>query len=190
MKKKFIVVVVILVFLLVIILLTSQQKKYVAVPSNTHPYTNHQRNLEATVSALMVSSQKELARVQELSSQKHLSQQQQQELYITAQAAITNARAASDARPDVAATWINLSNVYQQFIGKDFQNADTFAIASLEEAIKAEPKSYLSYYQLGMLYLQLQDYAKAKEFLQQAFTLVPEKDTRKRSEINQQLQKL
>lgn len=98
------------------------------------------------------------------------SAQQQQTILALLQQSINSARAAATLSPLTPANWENLSQVYRSLIGVG-QNAEQFAIASLQQAIRLYPYNPRLYIALGGVFYQLGAYDQAINQFQIAVSL-------------------
>ncbi len=98
------------------------------------------------------------------------SAQQQQTILALLQQSINSARAAATLSPMTPANWENLSQVYRSLIGVG-QNAEQFAVASLQQAIRLYPYNPRLYIALGGIFYQLQAYDQAINQFQIAVSL-------------------
>lgn len=97
----------------------------------------------------------------------------QQTIVSLLQQSINSGRNAITLAPGSAANWENLSQVYRSLIGIS-QNADQFAIASLQQAILLDPYNPQLYIELGGIYYQLKQYDAAQNQFQVAVNLKPD----------------
>ncbi|HEA84648.1 MAG TPA: tetratricopeptide repeat protein [Candidatus Wildermuthbacteria bacterium] len=109
-------------------------------------------------------SQLYLARVNEISTREGLSDEDKQQLQITAASnSIASAQRAVQVAPENVANWNVQGFIYRNFIG--LEGAESFAIASYERVAELEPASPFSYTELGRVYvLQAQRLADSAEF--------------------------
>lgn len=98
------------------------------------------------------------------------SAQTQQTVLSLLQQSINSGRAASTLAPLTFANWVQLSLVYRNLIGVG-QNAESFSIASLQQAINLDPYNPNLYIQLGGIYYQLGLYEQAQNNFQIAVNL-------------------
>jgi len=98
------------------------------------------------------------------------SAQQQQTILALLQQSINSARAAATLSPMTPANWENLSQVYRSLIGVG-QNAEQFALASLQQAIVLYPNNPRLRISLGGIYYQLGLYDRAINEFQIAASL-------------------
>jgi len=101
------------------------------------------------------------------------SAQAQQTAISLIQQAITSARSATTLSPVNTLNWQNLASVYRSLIGFG-QNAESFAIASMQQAIVLDPTNPQEYLTLGGLYYQLGQYDNAIRQFQTAINLKPD----------------
>lgn len=101
------------------------------------------------------------------------SDQVQQTVSQLLQQAVANARTAVALAPVNAVNWDNLGQIYRSLIGVG-QNADQFAIATLNQAILLDPSNPLLRLELGGVYYQLQQYDAAQNQFQIAIQLKPD----------------
>lgn len=95
---------------------------------------------------------------------------QQQTIVALLQQSINSARAAATLSPLTSANWENLSQVYRSLIGVG-QNAEQFAVASLQQAIRLYPYNPRLYISLGGIFYQLGAYDQAINQFQIAASL-------------------
>ncbi|MEK7572085.1 MAG: tetratricopeptide repeat protein [Patescibacteria group bacterium] len=96
--------------------------------------------------------------------------QVQQNIVTMIQQAISSARGATTVAPFTSFNWNNLSSVYRSLIGFG-QNADQFAVVTLQQAIALDPSSPQQYVELGGIYYQLGQYDEAIRQFQIAIQL-------------------
>jgi len=101
------------------------------------------------------------------------STQVQQTVLTLLQQSINSARAATTLAPLTDVNWENLGQVYRNLINVG-QNADQFAIASMNQAIVLNPSNPLYYIELGGIYYQLGQYDLAANAFRQAVNLKPD----------------
>ncbi|MDE2588763.1 MAG: tetratricopeptide repeat protein, partial [Patescibacteria group bacterium] len=101
------------------------------------------------------------------------SAQAQQTAISLIQQAITAGRSATTISPINTLNWQNLASVYRSLIGFG-QNAENFAIASMQQAIVLDPTNPQEYLTLGGLYYQLGQYDNAIRQFQTAINLKPD----------------
>lgn len=83
---------------------------------------------------------------------------------------IDSARAASILAPASAVSWQNLSQVYKSLINVG-QNAEQFAVVTIQQAIALDPYNPNLYVELGGIFFQLRDYERAQQQFQIAVNL-------------------
>lgn len=124
-----------------------------------------------------VFSQTNLALANSLASQQPAgstpNQAIQQNITQLIQQSINAARAAATVAPQTYLNWQNLSSVYRGLIGFG-QNAESFAIATAQQAINLDPSNPQEYIILGGIYYQLQQWDNAQAQFQQAILLKPD----------------
>ncbi len=98
------------------------------------------------------------------------SAQVQQNVVTLLQQAIGSARNAVTVAPLTAINWENLGQIYRSLIGVG-QNADQFAVASLNQAIALDPYNPQLYVELGGIYYQLKQWDQAQAQFQTAISL-------------------
>lgn len=98
------------------------------------------------------------------------SAQQQQTIIALLQQSINSARAAATLSPLTSSNWENLSQVYRSLIGVG-ENAEQFAIASLQQSIRLYPYNPRLYIALGGIFYQLGAYDQAINQFQIAVSL-------------------
>ncbi len=98
------------------------------------------------------------------------SAQVQSTIYNLIQQGITTARTATSLAPESTVNWQNLASVYRALIGLG-QNADTFTIQALQQAIILDPTNPQEFINLGGVYFQLGQYDNAIRAFQQAINL-------------------
>jgi len=101
------------------------------------------------------------------------SAQTQQTVVTLLQQSINSGRNAITLSPGLAINWENLSQIYRSLIGIS-ENADQFAISSLEQAIAIDPTNPQLYIQLGGIYYQLNQFDAAQNQFQVAINLKPD----------------
>lgn len=98
------------------------------------------------------------------------SAQVQQNVVTLLQQSISSARNAVTVSPLTSLNWENLGQIYRSLIGVG-QNADQFAVASLNQAIALDPYNPQLYVELGGIYYQLQQWDQAQAQFQTAISL-------------------
>lgn len=86
---------------------------------------------------------------------------------------IINARAAVTLNQFKADSWANLAEVYRFILGQ-VKDAETWAIASYQRAIAADPQNSNYYFNLGSVFYALGNYDEAVRFFEQAINLKPD----------------
>lgn len=99
--------------------------------------------------------------------------QVQQNITTLIQQAINSARSATTIAPQTYLNWQNLSSIYRGLIGFG-QNAETFAIATAQQAINLDPNNPNQYISLGGIYYQLGQWDNAQNQFQIAIALKPD----------------
>lgn len=102
-----------------------------------------------------------------------VSPQVQQTVSQLLQQAVSNARTAVALAPVTAVNWENLASIYRNLIGVG-QNADQFAIATLNQAIALDPQNPLLRIELGGVYYQLGQFDAAQTQFAEAIRLKPD----------------
>lgn len=102
-----------------------------------------------------------------------ISQETQQTILTLIQQSITAGRNAVTVSPQTSLNWNNLSNIYRSLIGFG-QNADQFAVATNQEAIRLDPANPQQYINLGGIFYQLQQWDQAQNQFQIAIQLKPD----------------
>lgn len=97
----------------------------------------------------------------------------QQNITTLIQQSINSARAAVTVAPQTYLNWQNLSSVYRGLIGFG-QNAESFAIATTQQAIALDPNNPQEYITLGGIYYQLGQWDNAQTQFQIAISLKPD----------------
>jgi len=97
----------------------------------------------------------------------------QQNITTLIQQSIDAARNAATIAPQTYLNWQNLSTIYRGLIGFG-QNAESFAIASAQQAINLDPNNPQEYINLGGIYYQLGQWDNAQTQFQIAITLKPD----------------
>lgn len=97
-------------------------------------------------------------------------QQIQQNIVSLLQQSIASGRNAATLSPSTSQNWQSLSNIYRNLINVG-QNADQFAIATLNQAITLDPYNPQLYIQLGGIYYQLGQFEAAQTQFQTAVNL-------------------
>lgn len=101
------------------------------------------------------------------------SAQVQQTIYNLIQQSINSARQGAAVSPLTSANWQNLSSIYRSLIGFG-QNAESFAVASMQQAIALDPNNPALYVNLGGIYYQLGQWDLAQNQFQLAAQLKPD----------------
>lgn len=99
--------------------------------------------------------------------------QAQQNITTLIQQAINSARSATTIAPQTYLNWQNLSAIYRGLIGFG-QNAETFSIATAQQAINLDPNNPNQYISLGGIYYQLGQWDNAQNQFQIAIALKPD----------------
>lgn len=102
-----------------------------------------------------------------------ISQKTQQTILTLIQQSITSGRNAVTVSPQTSLNWDNLSNIYRSLIGFG-QNADQFAVATNQAAIRLDPANPQQYINLGGIFYQLQQWDQAQNQFQIAIQLKPD----------------
>ncbi len=97
----------------------------------------------------------------------------QQNITTLIQQSINAARAAVTIAPQTYLNWQNLSSIYRGLIGFG-QNAESFAIATAQQAINLDPNNPQEYITLGGIYYQMGQWDNAQTQFQIAITLKPD----------------
>lgn len=97
----------------------------------------------------------------------------QQTILTLTQQSINAGRQATLNSPQTAANWINLASIYRALIGFG-QNAEAFAIASAQQAVRLDPNNPNEYIDLGGIYYQLEQWDNAIVQFQNAVSLKPD----------------
>lgn len=97
----------------------------------------------------------------------------QKEITTLIQQSINSARNATIISPLTVTNWQNLGSIYKSLIGFG-QNAESFAIASDQQAIALDSKNPQNYITLGGVYYQLGQYDNAISAFQTAINLKPD----------------
>lgn len=98
------------------------------------------------------------------------SAQTQQNISALLQQSINSARNAVTLSPLTSVNWQNLAQIYRSLINVG-QNAENFAIASMNQAIALDPYNTQLYIQLGGIYFQLRQFDQAQNQFQVAINL-------------------
>lgn len=101
------------------------------------------------------------------------SAQTQQTIIALLQQSINSARASVTIAPNLQSNWLNLSQIYRNLINVG-QNAEQFAIVTLQQAIALDPYNPQLYIELGGIYYQLGNYDAAQNQFQIATRLKPD----------------
>lgn len=101
------------------------------------------------------------------------SAQVQQTVSQLLQQSVGNARTAVALAPISSVNWQNLGQIYRTLIGSG-QNADQFAIASINQAVLLDPANPLLRIELGGIFYQLQNYDAAQNQFQIAINFKPD----------------
>lgn len=99
--------------------------------------------------------------------------QVQQNITTLIQQSINSARAATTVSPQTYLNWQNLSSIYRGLIGFG-QNAESFSIATAQQAINLDPNNPQQYISLGGIYYQLGQWDNAQNQFQIAIALKPD----------------
>lgn len=105
-----------------------------------------------------------------VSNNSNPNQQVQQNIVQLLQQSIGSARNAVTLSPITSANWQNLGGIYRNLINVG-QNAEQFAIASINQAIALDPYNPQLYIQLGGIYYQLGQFEAAQTQFQTAVNL-------------------
>ncbi|EKD65202.1 MAG: SLEI family protein, partial [uncultured bacterium] len=97
----------------------------------------------------------------------------QQNIVTLIQQSINAARAAVTVAPQTYLNWQNLSSIYRGLIGFG-QNAESFAVATAQQAINLDPNNPQGYITLGGIYYQLGQWDNAQTQFQIAVSLKPD----------------
>lgn len=108
--------------------------------------------------------------VQRVAKDKKADPQTQQQIVVLIQQAISSARGATTIAPMNTFNWNNLSSIYRSLIGFG-QNADQFAVTTMQQAIALDPNNPQQYVNLGGIYYQLGQYDEAIRQFQIAINL-------------------
>lgn len=100
------------------------------------------------------------------------SQEAQQNILVLLQQSINTARQAVAIAPLTSTNWENLGRVYRSLIGVG-ENAEQFAIASINQAIALNPTDPRLRIELGGIYYQFQEFDQAQTHFQTATQLKP-----------------
>ncbi len=101
------------------------------------------------------------------------SPQVQQTVSQLLQQSVNNGRTAVALAPVTAVNWENLASIYRNLIGVG-QNADQFAIATMNQAIALDPSNPLLRIELGGIYYQLSQFDAAQTQFAEAIRLKPD----------------
>lgn len=108
--------------------------------------------------------------VQRVAKEEKANAQTQQQIVVLIQQSISAARGATTIAPLNTFNWNNLSSVYRSLIGFG-QNADQFAITTMQQAIALDPNNPQQYVNLGGIYYQLGQYDESIRQFQIAINL-------------------
>lgn len=97
----------------------------------------------------------------------------QQNIVTLIQQSINAGRAAATIAPQTYLNWQNLSSIYRGLIGFG-QNAESFAIATAQQAINLDPNNPQEYITLGGIYYQMGQWDNAQNQFQLAIALKPD----------------
>lgn len=128
---------------------------------STNPYNKGARNAFV---------QTNLALANALAQKEKPTEQDKQQYTQLIQQAITNARNAVTLNPQQADAWANLATVYQFLLGQ-VEDANSWTIASWQQAMAADPRNPAYYFSLGSAYYQLGNFQEASRFFEQAISL-------------------
>ncbi len=101
------------------------------------------------------------------------SAQTQQTIVALLQQSINSARTSVSIAPNLQSNWLNLSQIYRNLINVG-QNAEQFAIVTLQQAIALDPYNPQLYIELGGIYYQLGSFDAAQNQFQIAIRLKPD----------------
>jgi len=101
------------------------------------------------------------------------SAQTQQTIYTLIQQSINSARTATTTSPQTALNWQNLASIYRNLIGFG-QNAESFALLSMQQAVILDPNNPQNYLNAGGIYYQLNQWEPAQRQFQIAVNLKPD----------------
>ncbi|MDZ4228173.1 MAG: tetratricopeptide repeat protein [Candidatus Levybacteria bacterium] len=97
----------------------------------------------------------------------------QQNIVTLIQQSINAARVAVTVAPQTYLNWQNLSSIYRGLIGFG-QNAESFAVATAQQAINLDPNNPQEYITLGGIYYQMGQWDSAQSQFQLAIALKPD----------------
>lgn len=97
----------------------------------------------------------------------------QQDIIALVQQSINSARAAATVAPQTYLNWQNLSSIYRTLTAYG-QNAESFAIATAQQAINLDPNNPQEYITLGGIYYQMGQWDNAQNQFQLAIALKPD----------------
>lgn len=100
-------------------------------------------------------------------------QESQQAVFSLLQQSINAARSAVTIAPLTVTNWTNLGKIYRSLVNVG-QNAEQFAVASYQQAIKLNPYDPQNYIETGGIFYQLGQYDAALAQFQNAVTLKPD----------------
>lgn len=158
------------------------QKSLVSAAQNNGSLTYQQQALAISTfpyrdGFYRVFSQTNLALANTLASQQPAgsapNQATQQNITTLIQQSINAARAAVTTAPQTYLNWQNLSSIYRGLIGFG-QNAESFAIATAQQAINLDPNNPQEYITLGGIYYQMGQWDNAQSQFQLAVALKPD----------------
>lgn len=108
-----------------------------------------------------------------LSKESSPSAQAQQTIYTLIQQSINSARSATSIAPQNSLNWQNLASIYRSLIGFG-QNAESFALLSMQQSIVLDPNNPQNYLNAGGIYYQLNQWEAAQRQFQIAINLKPD----------------
>lgn len=108
-----------------------------------------------------------------LSKESSPSAQAQQTIYTLIQQSINSARTATTIAPQNTLNWQNLASIYRSLIGFG-QNAESFALLSMQQATILDPNNPQNYLNAGGIYFQLNQWEAAQRQFQIAINLKPD----------------
>lgn len=114
-----------------------------------------------------------LALANSIAGKANLTDQDKQNITQLIQQAIREGKAAATLDPKNAANWENLTNIYKSLINVA-QNADSWTVAALAQAIQNDPLNPRLRLELGGVYYSLGQYDQAIRYYQQAAELKPD----------------
>lgn len=129
-----------------------------------NPYVTQYRRAYAATNLALANS---------IAGKENLTDEDRQNITQLIQQAIREGKAAVSLDPQNAVNWENLTTIYKSLINVA-QNADSWTVAALAQAIRNDPLNPRLRLELGGIYYSLNQYDQAIRFYQQAAELKPD----------------